>query len=81
MTPRPDEIPNTLLSPDERHALLHDLRTPLTVLNGHAQLLERWVQNGRSCPPETTLVVLERISGCVQDMRQRLTRLEADAGG
>jgi signal transduction histidine kinase len=76
MTLRHTTRPVAPLPEPDRRLLLHDLRTALTVISGNAQLLERWVRDGRSLPAEATLALLERILGSAQDIGDRLQRLD-----
>ena len=73
-----DTRPAERLPTPDHESLLHDLRASLTVISANAQMLERWVASGRSCPPEVTLTLLEVITGSAQTMRDRLRRLEDD---
>lgn len=81
MRPRHDDPPPTGIAQRDQHdhqSLLLDLRTSLTVITGNIQLLERWVRDDRSRPPDVTLARLASIAASARDMRHRLQRLEDD---
>jgi signal transduction histidine kinase len=69
-------------SPDPRdeHALaktLHSLRTPLTVIKGHSQLLGRWLRRLNVPEAEAALARLAAIEQAVAALDTRLRELEA----
>lgn len=57
-------------SEDERIAkLAHDLRTPLTIVSGFADLLQR---RGADLPPDEVADFVERIAEAAREMKELL---------
>jgi K+-sensing histidine kinase KdpD len=57
---------------DELRALVHDLRTPLTIVEGFSDLL---VRRGGELEPELRDEFAERIADAAREMRERLDRV------
>lgn len=55
--------------------VLHDLKTPLTVMYGRSQLLERYILRGRILKPHKCLSGLAAIEQAIQRMEAMLKNL------
>jgi signal transduction histidine kinase len=87
----PVDDANSLLRPHALDQLRHDLRTPLTTISGHAQLLGRAIRRAPSLPDEErgrmeeALATIEAevltVVSLVDGLGQRLTDGAPDSAG
>jgi PAS domain S-box-containing protein len=65
------------------HTISHDLRTPLTVIQGHSQMLEESLSAGKELPEDTEMHIeailtgTDRMNAMIEDMVEA-ARLEGD---
>jgi len=62
---------------DELRGLVHDLRTPLTLVSGFSELL---VRRADDLPAPERDEYLRRIAGAAREMRELLDRADRQAG-
>jgi signal transduction histidine kinase len=67
--------PGTGPDPDRLRRLVHDLRTPLTIVGGFAELLER---RGDELPAEERAEFTRRVAEGTRDMRAILDAVRTD---
>ena len=58
---------------DELHTLVHDLRTPLTIVEGFSDLL---VRRGAELPAPERDEYVQRIAAAAREMRELLDRTQ-----
>ena len=66
--------PEGEVAEDELGKLVHDLRTPLTLIGGFADLL---VRRGAELDDAQRVELAERIAMATQEMRERVDRADA----
>ncbi len=66
------------LSGDEIDGLLHDLRVPLSVIHGYAQLLEHHLQKGNTLESGYLLERLALVERACRAIDTRLQQVEHD---
>jgi K+-sensing histidine kinase KdpD len=62
------------MADDELRSLVHDLRTPLTLIAGFADLL---VRRGAELDEPQRAELVERIAAAAREMRERVDRADA----
>ena len=66
-----------IMAGDELRALVHDLRTPLTIVEGFSDLL---VRRGEELPASERDEYVQRIAAAAREMRELLDRAGAGPG-
>ena len=77
MPPTPDDPSLPAYGPGDQ--LRHDLKSALTAIHGHAQLLERAIRRSRSLPTDEQARMLESLATIEAAVREMVVVIDAMA--